>query len=107
MVPYIHLKKKKYHAVLWAFTVTFIEKHYSLLLTLQSYVNNYHHKAISILPSWLYNQLDSKDSFEPLNIMFLFTMFILFLGQNVTHLLKPLSLCQAVLLVKLLQVPSC
>lgn len=50
----------------------FIENHYSLLLTLQSYVNNYHHKSY-FNASKLYNRLDSKDSFEPLNIGFLFT----------------------------------
>lgn len=53
--------------------LTFIEKHYSLFLTLQSYVNNYRHKSY-FSPSKLYSKLDSKDSFEHLNIRFLFAM---------------------------------
>lgn len=57
--------------------MTFIEKHYSLLLILRSYVNNYHHKSY-FNSSKLCNQLDSKDSFEPLNIEFLFTILSYF-----------------------------
>lgn len=82
-----------------------MKKHYSLFLTLQPYVNNQHHRSC-FRSSKLYNKLDSRDSFEFLNIGFLFMCYFLFLGQDFTHLLRALPLRQAILLVKLFEVPS-